>query len=54
MSWAALALILGAAGLYALSKDKRRCPYCGAFVSNQARRCSKCNFHFYLPNYSLY
>ena len=42
MSWAALALILGAAGLYALSQDRRRCPYCGAFVSQTARRCKNC------------
>jgi len=42
MSWAALALILGVAGLYALSQDRRRCPYCGAFVRQNARRCSNC------------
>lgn len=42
MSWTALGLILAAAGLYAISKDKRRCPYCGAFVSPQSRRCSRC------------
>jgi len=42
MSWAAVALILGALGLYALSQDRARCPYCGAFVRRNARRCTNC------------
>lgn len=43
MSWAALALILGAAGLYALSQDGHpRCPNCGRFVREGAKRCKFC------------
>ena len=43
MSWVpALAIVLGALGLYALSKDQPRCPNCKAFVTKNARRCRRC------------
>ena len=43
MSWVpALAVALGILGLYALSKDKPRCPNCSAFVSKDSSRCKKC------------
>jgi len=43
MSWAALALILGAAGLYALSQDNQpRCLNCGRYVRRGAKRCKFC------------
>lgn len=43
MAWVVPAIILGALGLYALSKeDQPRCPNCKAFVIRNARRCKKC------------
>jgi len=43
MSWVPLAIILGALGLYALSRSGQpRCPNCKAFVVENARRCRKC------------
>jgi len=43
MSWVALALILGAVGLYALSQnDHSRCPNCGRYVREGAKRCKFC------------
>jgi len=43
MSWVpALAILLGAIGLYALSKDQPRCPYCNAFVSKNSNKCKRC------------
>jgi len=43
MSWVPiLAVALGVLGLYALSKDKPRCPNCSAFVAKDSDRCRKC------------
>lgn len=50
----AIGILLGiaaAAGIaYALSRifggDKERCPFCGAFVSEDSSRCSNCGRKF--------
>jgi len=42
MSWGALAVALAILGLAALAKDRPRCPYCGAYVSENSRRCQNC------------